>query len=201
MPSLNSAPQTVPQLIPVNGGCIVTVPSTEPVFVTSSSIDVIGPHETVSRVDPTIFWDSAETVVVPQDTAVADPVLLTVATGILLEDHVVAVLLVRSISPPLTSVPKATNCVVCPICGIVGLLGRIVMDCRPGGPPAVTVRLAVPTTTPDDEDMVAVMEVVPELTATAAPTGAPGEEKVATAWLLEAQVTEFVMSVVLGGWM
>jgi hypothetical protein len=72
------------------------------------------------------------------------------------------------------------------------------IDCRTPPLPPVTVRLAVPTTGPDDEDIVAVMEVVPELTAMATPVEGM---MVATAVLLDAQVTELVMSFVLGGWM
>jgi hypothetical protein len=72
------------------------------------------------------------------------------------------------------------------------------IDCRPPPLPPVTVRLAVPTIGPDDEDIVAVMEVVPELTAMATPVEGM---MVATAVLLDAQVTELVMSFVLGGWM
>ena len=56
VPSLNRAPQTVPQLIPV--GWLTTVPGTEPIFVTNNSIDVIALHETVSVVVPTIIWTS-----------------------------------------------------------------------------------------------------------------------------------------------
>lgn len=182
VPSLNSAPQTVPQLIPV--GWLTTVPATEPVFVTSSSIDVIEPHETVSRVVPTIFWDSAETVVVPHDTAVASPVLPTVATGVLLEDQVA--MLVRSTSPPPTSVPKATNWVVCPIWGIVGLLGRTVMDCNVWFPVHWTVSCVWPMT----PWYSAVMVVVPQAAAVARPVLLT----VAIATLLDAHVAVLVRS-------
>jgi hypothetical protein len=72
----------------------------------------------------------------------------------------------------------------------------IVVNCRwPPPPPVVTVRVAVPTTGPDDEDVVAVMEVVPELTGVATPK----ELTVATAELLDPQVTESVMSFVRRG--
>src|SRR5258708_24387964 len=126
VPSLNSAPQTVPQSIPA--GWLTTVPAIEPVFVTSNSIDVVELQETVSRVVPTILCDSADRLLVPQETAVAVPVLLTVATCTLLEVQVAV--LVRSVCPPWVSVPKARNCVVCPICEIVGLLGRTAMECK-----------------------------------------------------------------------
>jgi hypothetical protein len=94
VPSLNSAPQTVPQLTPA-GALATVVLLTEPLFTTNNSIDVTEVHETVSTVAPTTFWDSAEMVVVPQEMAVAIPVLLTVAISVLLEDHFAV--LVRSV--------------------------------------------------------------------------------------------------------
>ncbi len=182
VPSLKSAPQTVPQSIPA--GELTTVPGTEPVFVTSSSIDVIGPHETVRRAVPTMLWDSAETVVVPQPTAAARPGglgLLNVAIPTLLDAHVA--LLVRSTCPPAKSVPKAMNCVVCPICGITGLPGRTVMDCKVWPPLHSTVSSVWPTTSLSS----AVMVVVPQPTAAARP-GKPGLLIVAIPTLLDAHV-------------
>jgi hypothetical protein len=59
----------------------------------------------------------------------------------------------------------------------------------PPPPVVVTVRVAVPTTGPEEEVMVAVMDVVPLLTAVASPE----ELTVATSVLLDAHVTEVVI--------
>jgi hypothetical protein len=109
---------------------------------------------------------------------VANPVLLTVATCVSLEDHVAV--LVRLISPPPTNVPKATNCVVCPICGIVGLLGRTVMDCKTP-PVQVLMNVVCPMMPPT----CALIVVVPQPTAVARPV----EETVATPGVLDDQAT------------
>jgi len=65
------------------------------------------------------------------------------------------------------------------------------------GPPVppVTVRLAVPTTGPSEPFMVAVMVVVPVLTAVAS----PAESTVATPVLLDAHVASSVMFCVVVG--
>ena len=68
------------------------MPATEPVFVTSNSIDVVGRHETVSSYVPTILCDSADTVLLPHSIAVAKPVLSTVAILALLEVQVAVLL-------------------------------------------------------------------------------------------------------------
>src|SRR5579864_3926286 len=112
VPSLNSPPQTVPQSMP--DGTLVTVPLL-PCFLINSSIEVMELHETVSRVVPTtgvppLGWNIAAIVLVPQLTVETVPLLLTVATWVLLEDQLAV--LVRSSWPPPTSVPRAKSCVV-----------------------------------------------------------------------------------------
>jgi hypothetical protein len=88
------------------------------------------------------------------------------------------------------------NCEVSPsaFSTCVPVPGIIVSEVKVAGP--VTLRLAVPVTGPKEEDMVAVMEVVPA----PIPEANPSELTVATAGLLDAHVTELVRSSVVWGW-
>ena len=110
MPSLNSDAHVVPQLIPE--GELTIDAGLEPVWTMSSSTELIGVQETVSKVVPTTFWSSADIVVVPQETAVAFPVLSMLATYVLLESHATVS---DVFSVPSLDVSTATNPVVCPI--------------------------------------------------------------------------------------
>jgi hypothetical protein len=151
-------------------------------------------QETVSIIVPSIPWYSAVMVVVPQPVAVARPVELMVAIATLL-DAQVALSVRSSLAVGGVNVPRARNCVVCPICGMVGAAGYSVITVSPPVPPVVTVRLAVPTTGPNDELMVAVMDAVPLPTALAKPE----ELTVATSVLLDAHVTSAVTFWFVGG--
>lgn len=130
-------------------------------------------------------WYSAVIVVVPHETAVARPALLTVAIAILLEPHVAtfdkSLLVVAG-----EYIARAMNCVVSPSCGMLGLLGKRLIDCSTGVGGAVhdTVRLVCPSTPWDW----AVMVVVPHDTAVASPELVI----VATAVLLDSHVTDVV---------
>jgi hypothetical protein len=136
---------------------------------------------------------------VPQPTAVASPVVLMEATSLSLETQPW-----KSGFPARFSavggalyVPMAMNCAVSPILFRVWVPGMSVIPtrARSAETPMVTVSVAVPVTKPNDEDMVAVIVVVPPLRGVASPV----ELMVATAGLLDAHVTESVMSVVWVG--
>jgi hypothetical protein len=112
VPSLNAAPQTEPQLM-ARVESRMRVSGVVPALITSNSIDVAGLHEMVSKVVAITFWSSADIVLVPQETAVANPVFgSTVATYLLLESHVTAA---GPFCVPSLVVSCATNSVVCPI--------------------------------------------------------------------------------------
>jgi hypothetical protein len=91
------------------------------------------------------------------------------------------------------------NCAESPIVTNVWLLGSIETLINPlpvpVPVPVATVRVALPVTGPNDEDMVAVTVVIPTLRGVASPV----ELIVATAGLLDAHVTESVMLVVWVG--
>ena len=98
----------------------------------------------------------------------------------------------------LLNVPIAMNCAESPIVTNVWVLGSIEMLINPVPVvpvPAATVRVALPVTGPNDEDMVAVIVVVPELRGLANPV----ELMLATAGLLDTHVTVFVIFSVCGG--
>lgn len=83
---------------------------------------------TVSVVLPEVPSELAVMVVVPTPTAVASPLLLTVATDGLDELQVACV--VKSSVVPSFDVPVATNCCL-PCRDMTGLTGVTVMECKP----------------------------------------------------------------------
>ena len=119
-------------------------------------------------------------VAVPAATAVARPLLLTVATDVLDELQVTCVVI--SWLVPSEYVPEAANCWVTPT-GMLGLAGVTDMEDRVA---EVTVRVVLPEILPE----VAVMVAVPAATAVARPLLLT----VATDVLDELQVTCVVIS-------
>ena len=135
---------------------------------------------TVRVVLPRYSREVAVMVAVPAATAVARPLLLTVATDVLDELQVTCVVI--SWVVPSEYVPEAVNCWVVPA-GMLGLAGVTDMEDRVA---AVTVRVVVPEILPE----VAVMVAVPAATAVARPLLLT----VATDVLDELQVTCVVIS-------
>ena len=136
---------------------------------------------------------------VPQATAVAKPDELIEATLASLDTQPRKFGLPArfSVVGGVLKVPIAMNCAVPPMVFRVWLLGMMVIavNSRRSGTPVVTIRVAVPTTGPEDPFMVAVMVVVPTATAVASPE----ELMVATPVLLDAHVASSVMFCVVGG--
>jgi len=137
---------------------------------------------TVRVVFPEILPEVAVMVAVPAATAVARPLLLTVAADVL--DDLQVTCVVISLVEPSEYVPEAVNCLVLPT-GRLGLAGVMDMEDRVAG---VTVRVVFPEILPE----VAVMVVLPAATAVASPLLLT----VATAVLDELQVTCVVISLV-----
>jgi hypothetical protein len=135
---------------------------------------------TVRVVLPEILPEVAVMVAVPAATAVARPLLFTVATDVLDELQVTCVVISRLV--PSEYVPEAANCLVTPI-GMLGLAGVTDMEDRVVG---VTARDVLPETLPE----VAVIVVEPTATALARPL----LFTVATDALDELQVTCVVIS-------
>jgi hypothetical protein len=135
---------------------------------------------TVRVVFPEILPEVAVMVAVPAPTAVARPLLFTVATDVLGELQVTCVVI--SWLVPSEYVPEAVNCLVTPT-GTLGLAGVTDIDDRIAG---VTVRVVFPEILPE----VAVMVAVPAPTAVARPL----LFTVATDVLDELQVTCVVIS-------
>ena len=117
------------------------------------------PVLTVRVVLPDIVPEVAVIVAVPAETAVARPLLLTVAIDVLDELQVTDTLI--SWVVPSENVPVAENCWVTPL-GMVGLAGVTAMEERVA---EVTVRVVLPETVPE----VAVMVAVPAAMAVANP--------------------------------
>ena len=97
---------------------------------------------TVRVVLPEIVPEVAVMVAVPAATAVARPLLLTVATDVLDELQVTCVVISRLV--PSEYVPEAVNCWVTPT-GMLGLAGVTDMEDRVA---EVTVRVVLPEITP-----------------------------------------------------
>jgi hypothetical protein len=135
---------------------------------------------TVRVVLPGILPKVAVMVAEPAATAVARPLVLTVATDALDEVQVTCVLMSRLV--PSEYVPVATNCWV-PPAGTLGLSGVTDIEDKVA---LVTVRVAVP----DLPFKAAVMVVVPGL----APVARPLALIVATVVLDEVQVAAVVIS-------
>jgi hypothetical protein len=137
-------------------------------------------------------------VAVPALTAVAIPLLLTVATPGALEAQVTDA--VRSWEAGVTPVysPMATNFAVWPMTVIGWVDGTIEIEVKPvtGVELRLTCTFDVPCSRPNAPFPLAVIVVVPEPTAVATPE----EFIVAIAGELEDQVTVDVMSVVVAGW-
>ena len=123
-------------------------------------------------------------VAVPAATAVARPLLLTVATDVLDELQVTCVVTSRLVPSEYT--PEAANCRVTPT-GMLGLTGVTDMEDRVA---EVTVRVVLPEIVPEVTVMVAVMVAVPGATVVARPLLLT----VATDGLEELQVTCVVIS-------
>jgi hypothetical protein len=122
-------------------------------------------------------------VVVPAVTAVASPLLSTVATAVLEELQVTE--MVTSWVVPSEKVPVAVNCWVVPP-GTLGLAGVTAMEDKVA---EVTIRVVPPETSPE----VAVMIVVPAVR----PLAKPVRLTVATAVLDDPQVARAVISLVV----
>jgi len=135
---------------------------------------------TLRAVFPEILPEVAVMVVMPAATAVARPLLLTVATDVLDELQVTCVVISRLV--PSEYVPEAANCWAFPA-GTLGLAGVTEMEDRVA---EVTVRVVLPVILAE----VAVMVVVPAATAVARPLLLT----VATDVLDELQVTCGVIS-------
>jgi hypothetical protein len=114
---------------------------------------------TVRAVFPEILGEAAVMVAVPAATAVASPLLSTIATGVLDEAQVTCVVI--SWVVPSAYVPEAVNCPVFPA-GTLGLAGVTDTEDRVAG---VTVRVVFFAILPE----AAVMVVVPAATAVASP--------------------------------
>jgi len=134
---------------------------------------------TARKVLPDTFPEAAATVTFPAATAVASPLLLTVATPALDVPQVTWAVMSRLV--PSEYLPEAANCLVAPS-GMLGLAGVTDME---DSVPAVTVRLVFP----EIRFEVAVMVVVPAATVAARPLLLT----VATAELDDLQVTLLVM--------
>jgi hypothetical protein len=139
---------------------------------------------TVRVVLPAIVPEVAVMVTVPPVTAVARPLLLTVATDVLDELQVTCVVTSRLV--PSEYRPEAVNCWVMPT-GMLALAGVTDREARVA---KVTVRVALPEIVPEVTVMVAVMVAVPAATAVAKPVLLT----VATDGLEELQVTCVVIS-------
>ena len=135
---------------------------------------------TVRVVLPEILPEVAVIVAVPAATAVARPLLLTVATDVL--DELQVTCAVISWLVPSEYLPEAASCWLFPA-GMLGLAGVTDMEVRVA---AVTVRVALP-------------EILPEVAAMVARPAAPDVARpllltVATELLDELQVTCVVIS-------
>ena len=130
---------------------------------------------TVRTVFAEILPEVAAMVAVPAETAVARPLLSTVAAAV--SDEVQVTCVVIPLMVPSEYVPEAANCWVFPA-GILGLAGVIDMEDRVAG---VTAREMFPETLPE----VAVIVTFP----TAKPVASPLLVTVATAVLDDLQVT------------
>ena len=117
---------------------------------------------TVRIVLPETVPDVAVMVAAPAATAVARPVLLTVATDVFEKFQVTCVVISRLV--PSEYVPVAVNCWVTPsgILGTLGVAGITTIEIKV---PEFTVRIVLPETVPK----VAVMVAVPPETAVARP--------------------------------
>lgn len=138
---------------------------------------------TVRVVEPVTAPETARIVVVPCNRAFARPAPLMVATFVLEELQVTE--FVRFCVLPLVYVPVAVNCFVSPA-AIAEFDGVTAIDTRVG---AVTVKRVEPVTGP--EAALIVVEPCATLVARPAPV------MVATAVVVEVQVTELVRSFVL----
>jgi hypothetical protein len=144
----------------------------------------VGGGFTVRVADPLIVPDVAWIAVLPGDTAVANPVLLIVATLTLEEDHVTDV--VRSRVLLSLKVPIAVNCWVVPLT-MVGVAGVTATDTSVGA--GVTAKVALAVIDP----YAACTAVLPVET----PVASPLLLTVAIAGLAELQVAELLRSCVL----
>jgi len=135
---------------------------------------------TVNVVEPLIEPKLALIVVMPGSDVLASPWLLMVATGVLEEFQLTA--LVRFRVLPSVKVPVALNCCFVPS-RMEGLPGVTARDAKTGG---VTVRVVEPLTDPKE----AVIAVVPWARLVAS----PWLLMVATGVLEEFQLTEVVRS-------
>ena len=178
--------------MPVAVNCCV-VPSTIEGSAGVTAIDVRTAW-TLREVEPAMAVPGsvAVTVVVPTATLVARPsvpaALLTVATDGLVELHVTDA--VRSWLEPSLNVPVAVNGCVVPS-PIEGSAGVTSMEVSTGG---VTVSVVDPATAVPGS--VALTVVVPSETLVASPSVPAALLRVATAGLVELQVTEAVRSCV-----
>jgi len=187
--------------------CKICVPKPG-IIVMADRVRVAGPEPglTVSVVVPVMVEPVREValavivakqLVDAQPTAVACPDELIEATLVSLDCHVTSPAMFWVVGL-LLKVPITMNWAVSPIAFTVwapGIIVRLIRSWMAGPDPLATFRLAVPVTRPDELDEVAVTEVVPMLT----PVASPEALMVAIAGVLEAHVTELVMSRVDGG--
>ena len=147
--------------VPVAVNCWVTPSGTLGILgVTGiTTIEIKVPEFTVRIVLPETVPKVAVMVAVPPETAVASPLLLTVATSVF-DEFQVACVVISKLAPS-EKVPMAVNCSVSPTAGI-GAAGVTVIEDRVAG---VTVRVALPSIPPE----LAVMVTVPGEMAVARP--------------------------------
>jgi hypothetical protein len=138
---------------------------------------------TVRVVFPEILCEVAEMVVLPDATAVASPLPLTVATDVLDEFQVTRVAITWVV--PSEYVPEAVNCSVFPT-GTLGFAGVMDIEDRVA---RFTLKVVFPEMFPE----VAAMVVVPDATVVAKPL----PSTVATDELEEVQATRVVISLVV----
>jgi spore maturation protein SpmB len=147
--------------VPVAVNCWVTPSGTLGILgVTGiTTIEIKVPEFTVRIVLTETVPKVAVMIAVPPETAVAKPLLLTVATSVF-DEFQVACVVISKLAPS-EKVPMAVNCSVSPTAGI-GAAGVTVIEDRVAG---VTVRVALPSIPPE----LAVMVTVPGEMAVARP--------------------------------
>jgi hypothetical protein len=147
--------------VPVAVNCWVTPSGTLGILgVTGiTTIEIKVPEFTVRIVLAETVPKVAVMITVPPETAVARPLLLTVATSVF-DEFQVACVVISKLAPS-EKVPMAVNCSVSPTAGI-GAAGVTVIEDRVAG---VTVRVALPSIPPE----LAVMVTVPGEMAVARP--------------------------------
>lgn len=200
--------------VPIARNCTVSLSDCrtcdpEPgIIVRADRVRVAGPEPGLTvRVELPVIVDPARDVALAvivttqlleaQPSADASPEALTEATLVSLDCQVTSPAMFWVVGL-LLNVPITMNWALSPIefrVWVPGIIVRLIRSWPVGPDPLATLRLAVPVTRPVDADEVAVTEVVPALT----PVASPEAPIVAIAGVLDAHVTELVMSRVDGG--